>query len=178
VRVLGIKHHFLIFTVIIITQPLEKTICVGVRFLLRDMWLQFLKYFRPSNLFMGFGFVLAEWHRSDAKNRALLLLLFAPMFVCMFGFAFSLASFVFAFVSRLLGWFLLTALFGGGGVFFYEKLRDIRPFSSERSSSYGAPSSAYDAADIPGAARNPEVQDSAPPEREAKWKKWFDKVRK
>jgi hypothetical protein len=156
--------------------------CGGVA-LLRDMGLQFLKYFRPSNLFMGFGFVLTEWHRSDAKNRALLLLLFTPMFVCMLGFVFSLASFVFAFVSKLLGWILLTALFGGGGVFFYEKLRDIKSFSSERSSApHGGPSAAYDATataqDIPGAASNAKTQSKANPEQEAKWKKWFDGVRR
>jgi hypothetical protein len=148
--------------------------------LLRDVWLQFFKYFRPSNLFMGLGFVIAEWNRSGAKNRALLLLLFTPMFVCMLGFIFSFASFVFAFISRLLGWFLLTALFGGGGVFCYEKLRDFRSFSSEQPfSSQGASSSAYSttttAKGSSNAAEDVKTQAS---EQENRRKKWFDAIRR
>jgi hypothetical protein len=84
---------------------------------------------------MGFNFILTEWHRGNAKDRSLLLLIFTPMFVCMLGLVFSFAGFVFAFISRLLGWFLLTALFGGGGIICYEKLRTHQLFSSSSSSS-------------------------------------------
>jgi hypothetical protein len=84
---------------------------------------------------MGFKFIFAEWHRGNAKERSLLLLIFAPMLICMLGLIFNFASFIFAFVSRLLGWFLLTAFFGGGGIFCYEKLRENQVFSSFSSSS-------------------------------------------
>jgi hypothetical protein len=121
---------------------------------------------------MGFGFVIAEWHRSNAKNRGLLLLLFTPMFVCMLGFVLSLASFVFAFISKLLGWFLLTALFGGGGVFCYEKLRELRSFSPEQPfSPQGPPSSADSAATTAKDGSNAA-------EQENKRKKWFDGIRR
>ncbi|MDR2179366.1 MAG: hypothetical protein LBP21_03565 [Synergistaceae bacterium] len=148
--------------------------------MLRDVWSQFVKYFRPSNLFMGFGFVIAEWHRSDVKNRALLLLIFAPMFACMLGFLFSFANFVFAFISKLLGWFILTALFGAGGIFCYEKLREIRSFSSEQPSpsSCGTSSSAYNPAakDGPNGAENVKDPNKGSFGQENKRKKWFDGI--
>ncbi|MDR1378602.1 MAG: hypothetical protein LBJ36_06070 [Synergistaceae bacterium] len=84
---------------------------------------------------MGFNFILMEWHRGNAKDRSLLLLIFTPMFICMLGLVLSFAGFVFAFISRLLGWFLLTALFGGGGIICYEKLREHQLFSPSPSSS-------------------------------------------
>jgi hypothetical protein len=95
-----------------------------------NSWSRFLRYFWPSNLFLGFNYIFAEWQRGNAKDRSILLLIFTPMFICMLGLLFSFAGFVFAFISRLLGWFLLTALFGGGGIFCYEKLREHPLFSS------------------------------------------------
>jgi hypothetical protein len=109
---------------------------------------QLLKYFWPSNLFAGFSFIFSEWHRSDARERAILLLIFAPMIACVLGLLYSFASFVFEAISKLLGWFLLSALFGGGGIFCYEKLRESRStsFSSAFSSASRAGSSARGAA--------------------------------
>jgi hypothetical protein len=95
-----------------------------------NVWPRFLKYFWPSNLFAGFNFISAEWQRGNIKERSLILLIFTPMLVCMLGLIFSFAGFVFAFISRLLGWFLLTAFFGGGGILLYEKLRENQSFSS------------------------------------------------
>ncbi|MDR1979215.1 MAG: hypothetical protein LBQ42_10835 [Synergistaceae bacterium] len=148
--------------------------------LLRDVWSQFLKYFWPSNLFMGFGFVIAEWHRGDVKNRALLLLLFTPMLVCALGLVFSFASFVFAFISKLLGWFLLTAFFGGGGIFCYEKLRESRFASSAQSPfSHRAASSTYDATaqSAPNAAENAKAQSETGSNQNDKRRKWFGGTR-
>ncbi|MDR1621926.1 MAG: hypothetical protein LBS00_06095 [Synergistaceae bacterium] len=154
--------------------------------LLRDAWSQFLKYFWPSNLFMGFGFVITEWHRGNTKDKTLLLLIFTPMLVCMLGLVLSFASFVFAFVSRLLGWFFLTALFGGGGIFCYEKLRENRssPFSSSFSSSSSSGQSpfsrdtAYDATaqDAPNASDGAKAREESS-DRGSKWKRWFDGTR-
>ena len=113
---------------------------------MRDIFSQLSKYLRPSNLFKGFGFVLSEWYRSDAKERAVLFLIFTPMIICMLGLLYSFASFVFEAISRLLGWFLLSVIFGGGGIFFYEKLRDSRTSSASTfSSTRQATSTAYDA---------------------------------
>jgi hypothetical protein len=99
----------------------------------------------------------------------------------MFGFVLSLASFVFAFISKLLGWFLLTALFGGGGVFCYEKLRELRSFSPERPFTPHSASSSTDdttTKDIPNAEENVKTRDKASFEQENKRKKWFDGIRK
>ncbi|MDR2528177.1 MAG: hypothetical protein LBD04_04045 [Synergistaceae bacterium] len=92
----------------------------------RDFLSKVLKYFWPTNMFAGFKFVLAEWYRGDVKDRAILSLIFAPMLICMLGLLYTFASFIFEIIARLLGWFLLTALFGGGGIFCYEKLRENR----------------------------------------------------
>jgi hypothetical protein len=133
------------------------------------MWFQFLKYFWPSNLFAGFGFVVSEWYRGSVKDRAILLLIFTPMLICMLGLLFSFAGFVFAFISRLLGWFLLTALFGAGGIFCYEKLRETRPSSS--TPPRHSKSAAYDADTT---AEEPAKSADA---KESKRKKWFEGMR-
>ena len=92
----------------------------------RDFLLQLLRYFWPANMLRGFRSVLAEWYRGDVKDRAILLLIFVPMLICTLGLLYTFASFVFEIIAKLLGWFLLTVLFGGGGIFCYEKLRESR----------------------------------------------------
>jgi hypothetical protein len=144
---------------------------MGGRIALREVWSQFLKYFWPSNLFAGFGFVISEWHRGTTKDRALLVLIFTPMLVCMLGLIFSFASFVFTFISRLLGWFLLTALFGAGGIFCYEKLREDHSSSSYSSHSHHAASSAYDAT------TTAEDTVKSTGAKENKRRKWFEGMR-
>ena len=136
----------------------------------RGTWMSFLKYFWPGNLFAGFSFVLAEWHRSNVKNRSLLLLIFSPMMICMAGLLFSFSSFVFAFISRLLGWFLLTVLFGGGGIFCYEKLKEKHADSEPRQTT----SQTYDATAESTTFSRPKAGSGPTPEPEqSKQKRWF-----
>ena len=77
------------------------------------------KLLKPSLYMGGLDFVLSIWRNADAKDRGILLLVFAPMFVCMGGFIFTifvLPSYLFSF----LGWGALTALFGAGGKYCYK----------------------------------------------------------
>ena len=136
--------------------------------MLQGLLAKFLKYLWPSNLLSGFSFVLAEWHRGNARDRSLLLLIFTPMMICMAGLLFSFASFVFAFISRLLGWFLLTALFGGGGIFFYEKLKEKRSNSEPRQTT----SQAYDVTAENTTTTGAKTGSGPTPEQD-KQKRWF-----
>ena len=138
-----------------------------------------MKYFWPSNLFAGFGFVVSEWSRNDAKGRTFLLLIFTPVTICMVALLYNFAIFIFEFISRLLGWFLLTALFGGGGIFLYEKLRESKVFSSQ-STPHRTTASSYDAtADVSDSTRrsktvNTPRGDEESGEKENKRKKLFN----
>ena len=69
-------------------------------------------------------YVFKLWQDSDAKERGILLLTFAPMFLCMIGLIFSIVHFVLfilpSFLFSILGWGMLTALFGSGGKYCYK----------------------------------------------------------
>ncbi|NLL36585.1 MAG: hypothetical protein GX256_03570 [Fretibacterium sp.] len=104
-------------------------------------------YLWPPRLFAGLTRMVAEWQRGDTRKRGLLLLLFTPMLLCLLGLSFSVASFVLfvlpSLVLRLLGWLLLTSLFGGAGLYFYERLKEPRTSSGDTASEepYDIPSS-------------------------------------
>ena len=83
-------------------------------------------WLKVSFIVGGLGNVMDLWHKADARERGILLLVFAPMFLSLVGLLFSIASFVLfvlpSFILRLLGWGLLTALFGAGGRYCYAHI--------------------------------------------------------
>ena len=93
----------------------------------RAILFQTLSLLWPPRLFAGLGRLLTEWQRSGVREKGILLLVFAPMLICLLGLLFSAASFVLfvlpAFILRLLGWGVLTALFGAGGIYCHDKLK-------------------------------------------------------
>ena len=93
----------------------------------RAILFQTLSLLWPPRLFAGLGRILTEWQRSGVREKGILLLVFAPMLICLLGLLFSAASFVLfvlpAFILRLLGWGVLTALFGAGGIYCHDRLK-------------------------------------------------------
>lgn len=83
-----------------------------------------MKFIKPSLYIGGLDYVLNVWHEANAKERGILLLTFAPMFVSFGGLLASIIYFVLfvlpAFIFRVLGWGILTALFGAGGKYCYK----------------------------------------------------------
>ena len=84
------------------------------------------KFIKPSLYLSGLSDVIKLWQESDAKERGILLLTFAPMLLCLGGFVFTIIHFVLfvlpSFLFSLLGWGLLSTLFGYGGKYLYKHL--------------------------------------------------------
>ena len=95
---------------------------------------------KVSFIIGGLGDVFALWGEANAREKGILLLVFAPMFLSLGGLLFSIASFVLfvlpSFILRLLGWGLLAALFSAGGRYCYAHI-------TERVHSDGASAPAY-----------------------------------
>ena len=83
-----------------------------------------MKFLKPSLYMGGLDFVISIWREADAKERGILILVFAPMFVCMGGFIFTIIYFVLfvlpSYLFSFLGRGILTALFGAGGKYCYN----------------------------------------------------------
>ena len=90
---------------------------------IRDYFARFIK---PSLYLSGLSDVIKLWQDSDTKERGILLLTFAPMFLCLGGFVFTIIHFVLfilpSFLFGLLGWGLLSMIFGYGGKYLYKHL--------------------------------------------------------
>jgi len=86
----------------------------------------FMRFIKPSLYLGGFDYFLRVWREADAKDRGILILMFAPMFFCLAGFIFSIIYFVLfvlpSYLFTFIGWALLTALFGMGGKYFFSHL--------------------------------------------------------
>ena len=84
----------------------------------------FMKLIRPSLYMGGVDYFLKAWHEADAKERGILIGVFAPTFLSLAGLLFSIVYFVLfilpSILFRLLGWGLLAALFGAGGKYCFE----------------------------------------------------------
>ncbi len=95
--------------------------------MIKIIFLRILQYIWPPRLFSGLAHILTEWRHSDAKDKGILLLIFAPMLICIGCLLFKIASFVLfvlpSFVLSVLGWLLLVSLFGGGGIYCRERLK-------------------------------------------------------
>ncbi|MBQ7155583.1 MAG: hypothetical protein IJR85_08540 [Synergistaceae bacterium] len=83
-----------------------------------------MKLVKPSMYMSGMDYVFKLWQESDAKERGILLLTFSPMFLSMGGFVFTIIYFVLfvlpSYLFSVLGWGILTALFGAGGKYCYK----------------------------------------------------------
>ena len=83
-----------------------------------------MRLLKPSMYISGMDYVFKLWQESDAKERGILLLTFSPMFLSMGGFVFTIIYFVLfvlpSYLFSLLGWGVLTALFGAGGKYCYK----------------------------------------------------------
>ena len=83
-----------------------------------------MRLVKPSMYISGMDYVFKLWQDSDTKERGILLLTFAPMFLSMGGVIFSIIYFVLfvlpSFLFSILGWGLLTALFGAGGKYCFK----------------------------------------------------------
>lgn len=90
---------------------------------IRDYFIRFIK---PSLYLGGFDYFLRLWKDADVKDKGILILMFTPMFFCFAGFIFSIMYFVLfvlpSYLFTIIGWVLLTALFGAGGKYFYAHL--------------------------------------------------------
>lgn len=140
----------------------------------RDIGSYLLKYLWPPKLLSGLSFVLGEWHKSDAKDKTLLLLIFSPMMVCVLGLLFSIAGFVLfvlpSFVLKVLGWLLLIALFGAGGLFFYEKTQGKHSSGSTRYTNSAAYDVSSEKTDASASEKEPNAEENIT-------NKWFKEVR-
>ena len=79
---------------------------------------------KPSMYISGMDYVFKLWNESDTKERGILLLTFSPMFVSMGGVIFTIIYFVLfvlpSYLFSILGWGMLTALFGAGGKYCFK----------------------------------------------------------
>lgn len=149
----------------------------------RTFFSQVLTRLWPSRLLGGLGRILTEWQGSDIRERGILLLLFAPMLFCVLGLLFSVASFVLfvlpSFILRLLGWGLLTALFGAAGAYCHDRLK-----GRSSSSSYRADRDFYDVTEetsgpnTKGRATSSRSASSRSASKEEDPPSWFDNVRR
>ena len=82
------------------------------------------KYIQPSLYIRGLENFMRYWRVSDIKDRGILLLVFAPMFICLAALGLSLVYFVLfvlpSYFFSFIGWALLTAIFGEGANYFYS----------------------------------------------------------
>lgn len=145
----------------------------------RTFLFQTLAFLWPPRLFAGLGRILTEWQQSDIREKGLLLLVFAPMLICLLGLLFSVTSFVLfvlpSFILRLLGWGVLTALFGAGGIYCHDRLKG-------QSSARGTDPSFYDVTEEtfePGAsARKESFSTKRDSSERVEPPSWFENVRR
>ena len=83
-----------------------------------------MKLVKPSMYISGMDYVFKLWNDSDTKERGILLLTFSPMFLSMGGVIFTIIYFVLfvlpSYLFSILGWGMLTALFGAGGKYCFK----------------------------------------------------------
>ena len=84
----------------------------------------FMRLVKPSMYISGMDYVFKLWQDSDTKERGILLLTFSPMFLSMGGVIFTIIYFVLfvlpSYLFSILGWGMLTALFGAGGKYCFK----------------------------------------------------------
>ncbi|MCR4819438.1 MAG: hypothetical protein K5841_10820 [Fretibacterium sp.] len=141
-------------------------------------------FLRPAIFISGLGDILSLWQRAGVKERGILVLVFAPMLVCLGGLLISVVSFVLfvlpSFVLRVLGWGVLSALFGAGGRYCYERMTG-RSVPRGASSTYGGGSGqAYTDVKFTENGPGPRTQaggGSSDSHREEVRRRWFERVR-
>ena len=83
-----------------------------------------MRLVKPSMYISGMDYVFKLWNDSDTKERGILLLTFSPMFLSMGGVIFTIIYFVLfvlpSYLFSILGWGMLTALFGAGGKYCFK----------------------------------------------------------
>ena len=83
-----------------------------------------MRFVKPSMYISGMDYVFKLWSDSNTKERGILLLTFSPMFVSMGGVIFTVIYFVLfvlpSYVFSILGWGMLTAIFGAGGKYCFK----------------------------------------------------------
>ena len=83
-----------------------------------------MRLLKPSMYISGMDYVFKLWQDSEVKERGILLLTFSPMFLSMGGFIFTIIYFVLfvlpSYLFSVLGWGILTALFGAGGKYCFK----------------------------------------------------------
>ncbi len=99
--------------------------------------LEYISYLlKPSTYLGGMDYVMSVWRGADSREKIILLLVFAPMFIAMCGLLMSVVYFILfvlpLFLFRMLGWGFLTALFGLAGKFGYKYFTG-REFGSSNS---------------------------------------------
>ena len=83
-----------------------------------------MKFVKPSMYISGMDYVFKLWSEANPKERGILLLTFSPMFVSMGGVILTIIYFVLfvlpSYLFSILGWGMLTALFGAGGKYCFK----------------------------------------------------------
>ena len=92
--------------------------------MLRNIFDYIANFLRPSFYLSGLDYVMSVWRGANTREKGILLLVFAPMFLTTGGLIVSVIYFVLfelpIFLFRLLSWGVLTALFGMAGKFGYK----------------------------------------------------------
>jgi len=141
-------------------------------------------FLRPAIFISGLSDILSLWQRAGAKERGILILVFAPMLVCLAGLLLSVVSFVLfvlpSFVLRLLGWGVLTAIFGAGGRYCYERMTGRSVPRGGASTRAGGYEQAYTDVKFTENEPGPRAQTgegTSAPHREEVRRRWFERVR-
>ena len=83
-----------------------------------------MRFVKPSMYISGMDYVFKLWSESNTMERGILLLTFSPMFVSMGGVILTIIYFVLfvlpSYLFSILGWGMLTALFGAGGKYCFK----------------------------------------------------------
>ena len=140
-------------------------------------------FLRPAIFISGLSDILSLWQRAGAKERGILILVFAPMLVCLAGLLLSVVSFVLfvlpSFVLRLLGWGVLTALFGAGGRYCYERMtgQSVSRGGSSYSRGYEQAYTDVKFTENGPGSRAQTGEGSSDSHREEVRQRWFERVR-
>ncbi len=85
------------------------------------------RYIKPSLYMRGVENFLGHWRVSDVKDRGILLLIFAPMYLCLGALILNIVYFVLfvlpSYLFTFIGLIFLAVIFGEGANYFFNHLK-------------------------------------------------------
>ena len=95
------------------------------------------RYIQPSLYMRGVENFLRHWRVSDVKDRGILLLIFAPMYLCLGGLILNIVYFVLfvlpSYLFTFIGLIFLAVLFGEGANYFFNHFKGNSTVQSNNS---------------------------------------------